>query len=217
MPEWLARLSGDADDLRLLSEHLLSNDPSVKEEEDAYWLRYSVFDSLTEPTDVYESVIKLLREIRGVAMLLSGGALEVEVVSLAQENYVGPRPQYVFSKGIPSAERFGMSTTTFTQMIAIAERNPSIAKALGYYQRGDWFNLYKAWEAVREGTNGRSNGWTSDKVRNRFTNTVNNPEAIGDDARHGVRTGEPPPKPMAIEEAREYVGRLIRTWIKEEA
>jgi hypothetical protein len=108
-----------------------------------------------------------------------------------------------------------MSTATFLRMIAVAERNPGIATALNFYQRGDWFNLYKAWETVRDGTNGRSNRWTSEKERSRFTNTVNNPEAIGDEARHGVKTGDLPSKPMSIDEAWQFVGRLCRTWIRE--
>jgi hypothetical protein len=150
----------------------------VKEEEDGYWLRYSGFDSLTEPTNVYELAIRLLGEIRGVAKLLGGGVLEVKVVGLAQENDAGPRPQYAFLEGIPSDERFGMDAATFTGMIAVAERNPGIVRRSAITKGG----LVQSIQGVgdcRDGTNGRSNGWTSDKVRSRFTNTVNNPEAIG--------------------------------------
>jgi hypothetical protein len=211
---------GDADDLRLLSEHLQSSDPNIKEEDDGYWLRYSGFESLTEPTKVYELAIKLLDEIRGVAKLLGGGTLKVEVARLAEENRAGPRPQYGFLKGIPSDERIGMSTEQLVGIVATAERNPGIAKALTYFQRGDWFNLYKAWEAVRDGVGGEKalldeKRWTDKKTKNRFTQTVNNPNVIGDEARHGVWKDQPPSKPMTIDEAQEFVGRLIRAWVRE--
>ena len=220
MTEWLARLAGDADDLRVLSEHLQSSDPNVKEEVDGYWLRYTGFETLTEPTEVYELAIRRLDEIRGVAKLLGGGILKVEVVGLAQENLAGPRPQYVFFEGIPSDERFGMSTDQLVSMVATAERHPGIAKALTYYQRGDWFNLYKAWETVRDGVGGErtllyQKRWTTKNTKDRFTSTVNNPELIGDEARHGVWKGQPQPKPMSIDEAQEFVSHLIRAWIRE--
>lgn len=215
-PEWLVRLEGDDGDLRVLAEHLATADPNVKIEDDGCWLRYSRFDSLTDPIEVYESAFKLLGEIRGVAQLLGNDAFKVKVAGLAREDAEGLRHQYVLAGGVPSDGRFGMPTDAFISMIAVAEKNPDIADALSFYQRGTWFDLFKAWEKVRDGTDGRSNAWTTRNERSRFTNTVNNPEVIGDHARHGVPTGDPPPNPMSVEEARGFVGRLIKTWIDEE-
>jgi hypothetical protein len=176
VPEWLVRLDGDPDDLRLLVQQLSSTDPSVREDEEGYRLRYTGFDSLTEATGVYELARMRLGEISGVAKLLGGGTLKVEVVGLAQENKAGPRSQYAFQEGVESEARFGMSTTAFLGWLAVAERNPSIARALDFYQRGDWFNLYKAWEAVAQGVGGEhvilnQKRWTTKKHKDRFTNS----------------------------------------------
>jgi len=111
-------------------------------------------------------------------------------------------------------------TTSTVGMIAIAERNPRIAKALTYYQRGDWFNLYKAWETIRDGVGGEKvllheKRWTTKKFKDRFTQTVNNSELIGDEARHGVWREQQPSAPMSMDEAQEFVIGLIRSWIRE--
>ena len=73
-------------------------------------------------------------------------------------------------------------------MAILAERNPRLADALRYFARGDWVNLYKAWEVVRDAAGAVhaiiANGWADRTEQGRFTGTAQSKDQLGDDARH---------------------------------
>ncbi|MEM7533079.1 MAG: hypothetical protein AAF639_12940 [Chloroflexota bacterium] len=67
-------------------------------------------------------------------------------------------------------------------------------------------NAYKIFELIRHDIKKNMNKRISlimpDDEKNRFTRSVNNPQVVGDEARHGVFNHEPPPNPMSLDEIR---------------
>ena len=80
-----------------------------------------------------------------------------------------------------------------------------------------WFNLWKSYENVRDGNGGEKglvvNGWTTDSEVERFRRTANTRSAVGDAARHAKLGVPPPPNPIALEEADDYVRGLLLRWV----
>lgn len=90
--------------------------------------------------------------------------------------------------------------------------------------RGNWLSLYKAYEVVEEDIGGKKNearrkieenGWATRTEQTRFRRTANGYDVIGDEARHGVQTEEPPRNPMTYNEARHFVRSLVRRWLND--
>jgi hypothetical protein len=90
-------------------------------------------------------------------------------------------------------------------------RMPSASK------RGDWFNLYKAWEIVCDAADGShaivGNGWAAERDRRRFTGTAQSRTELGDEARHASERYKAPKDPMTLNEARAFVRSVIRAWV----
>lgn len=57
----------------------------------------------------------------------------------------------------------------------------------------------------------------SDKQLTRFERSINHPHVFGEQARHIVPKVEPPPKPMSLEEARDFIRGLADRWMDRKA
>lgn len=231
MPEWLVELKGDQGDLAMLAGHLRSADPSIKEENDGrYWLRFSGLNSLNDPREVREEADRLVGIISGAAKHL-GDLQPIEVNAIALDSGTGPPHQFVQLSPLTAtlSARFPMSTDRLIRLIDLAEKDAELAEALYFLQKDNWFNLYKAWEVARdaagairrgasEGTRQDiiDSGWANETEQWRFRATAQCRKVLGDEARHaGKRAYDGPGKPMSIDEAREFMGRLIDAWIRE--
>jgi hypothetical protein len=51
----------------------------------------------------------------------------------------------------------------------------------------------------------------------RFYRSINHPDVFGEQARHIVPKGDPPPKPMNLDEAREFTRALAAGWLENKA
>jgi hypothetical protein len=79
-----------------------------------------------------------------------------------------------------------------------------------------WDTLYKLKEKIEAAvglTQIVQRGWATESELRRFGHTANSYAVLGDSARHGVQTSQPPPSPMTCEEAQQLVERLIRSWL----
>lgn len=80
-----------------------------------------------------------------------------------------------------------------------------------------WFNLWKSYEAIRDANHGASGlvatGWTTKADVERFRGTANTYAAVGDAARHARLGVAPPPNPMSLEEAEDYVRGMLARWV----
>ena len=57
-------------------------------------------------------------------------------------------------------------------------------------------------------------GWARYSELKRFKHTANDPNVIGDAARHGTPQGESPRKPMSFDEAKALISGIIQIWMK---
>jgi hypothetical protein len=99
----------------------------------------------------------------------------------------------------------------------LADRDDRVADALRFFERGDWINLYKAWEVVSDAAGGPyavvSNGWADEAERRRFTGTAQSRDELGDEARHASEKYRAPKNPMTLGEAQGFVRSVIRAWV----
>jgi hypothetical protein len=95
--------------------------------------------------------------------------------------------------------------------------------ALYFLQRADasWAELYKVGEALHAAIGSDeivARGWASEAELRLFRKTANHQDAAGRDARHARKAGkDAPSSPMALEEARELIRRIVFAWLTEKA
>lgn len=236
MREWSIRLTGHAFDLEELSDHFHSPERNVtKDEDDHYYLSSTDFDSMADDQAVHERALELVELMNRAAKFRAGEsfrAVEFDGVSCVDEE--GNRHRIVYSSAKmegrsrisarPTVIRAGTSTNTLSppseaeSMATIAERDDRVADALRYFAKGDYPNLYKAWEVVGEAVNSEHNiikkGWATKKTKDRFTRTAQSRKVLGDEARHAIDKQDPPKNPMPLDEARAFVKSVMEAWTK---
>lgn len=94
--------------------------------------------------------------------------------------------------------------------------NQNLYKVMQLINRPDyktWVTLYKIFEIIDNDSKPQKLGWITEKKKNLFKQTANNPKASGLDARHGFQKTDPPKTPMELGEAIELIDNLINLWI----
>ena len=99
-----------------------------------------------------------------------------------------------------------------------ADQDQDFSEALFFFgaDGNPWSNLYKVVEIVDEVVTKNvavANGWCPDSQWRRFKHTANHQEAIGRFSRHARMNSEPPADPMSLDEARQFVLKLLRSWL----
>lgn len=236
MPEWSVRLKGHAFDLEELSDHFRSPERNVTKDEDGhYYLRSTHFDSMADDEAVRERALGLVELMNRAAKFHSGDGyrpVELDVVTRVDESgkrmhhitvtceiggrsRVSAKPTVIREGDSPDSPR---PPSEAESMATLAERNARVADSLRYFARGDWANLYKAWEVVGDAAGGArnivTNGWATRGTQSRFTQTAQSRKALGDEARHAIDKQDPPKNPMTLDEARAFVKSVMEAWAK---
>lgn len=138
----------------------------------------------------------------------------------ASDVWVFPEPIRVRAQVLPPTVSVGGAVPEpfEANLLRLEASNEHLRLALHFLNADvSWFNLWKSFENVRDGNGGEKglvvNGWTTDEEVERFRKTANTRSAVGDAARHAKLGVPPPPNPMALEEADEYVRGLLRRWV----
>jgi hypothetical protein len=212
-----------------------------KDEDGYYYLRSSAFDQMTNSDAVRERALELLGYMNGSVKLRSGGsyrAVGFDVVTQIDES--GNRHHHItLSSTIEARSRVTAKLTVgdhdvtedasqppseVAALANLADQNEKIADALRFYERGDWINLYKAWEVVCDAAGGShevvNKGWAAERDRSRFTGTAQSRTELGDEARHAGDEArhasdkyQAPKDPMTLDEARSFVKSVILAWV----
>src|SRR5699024_4338714 len=103
--------------------------------------------------------------------------------------------------------------------VELGINDEAVAKVLRLLTNSlDWVGLYRIYEVIESDIGGLdalvSTGWATKARVKLFKHTSNSPGAIGDDARHGKESSQPPSQPMHLHEARNLVESLINPWLK---
>src|SRR5215207_384858 len=236
MPEWWVRLKGHAFDLEELSDQFRSPERNVTKDEDGhYYMRSTDFNSVADDQAVRERALELVELMNRAAKFHAGdGYRPVELDVVIQTDEEGNRRQYVtVTDSIEARSRVSANLTVIREgespdtprlpseaesMAILAEQNPRLADALRYFARGDWVNLYKAWEVVGDAAGGAraiiANGWADRTEQGRFTGTAQSKDELCDDARRASEKYKVPKNPMTLDEARAFVKSVIEAWAK---
>ena len=213
MSEWRVRLRGNKSDLVQLATLFRSPNLTVVLEGDNYYLTSADFKSLKDARSVLSRGRELAREATGAAAMELG--LELQPVQLAGVTRVEEgRPQTQFL--LPSSIVDRGKGPPLASALASGEPwvDAAVRKACRFFGSGEnWFNFYKAYEAIEEGVGGMNailqKGWaTKNQIRN-FKHTANSEAAIGDEARHGRERSTPPPHPMSLQDAKSFIRGLF--------
>ena len=233
MPKWLVRLKGERFDLEDLSKLLRSPEVKVVEENGSFYLWSSEFSSLTSAEEIHERGRALIKLINGVAKLNRDNFLEVSEDSITRVEDDGKRHQYVFIEGaitacakvsaqatVITADGSGKATTqpsALESLLEVAQKHNVVADALSFYRDDTWISLYKAYEIIRDDVGGKhriiKNDWSVDSDINRFTQTAQSRDALGDSARHASEKYKPPAQPMTFSEAKALIKTILLRWV----
>jgi hypothetical protein len=207
-----------------------------KEDDGYYYLRSLNFDSLTDDNAVCECALELLEHMNGAAKFYSGESYRtVEFDGINQIDDKGKRHHFVYLSGttegrskVPASfmvtregdvAKPSQTPNEAESLVDLAEQDERVANTLRFFQKGDWINLYKAWEIVARYVAGGAhdvvkNGWATRDDQNRFTGTAQSRRELGDEARYASEDYKPPKKPMTLDEAWTFVNSVIEAWVQ---
>jgi acetyltransferase-like isoleucine patch superfamily enzyme len=79
----------------------------------------------------------------------------------------------------------------------------------------DWVNLYRVLEMLKGAKiDVVKNEWISQKDYKNFTHTANSPKVLGEEARHGYQSSDPPKDPMPLAMAQHLISVIIWNYIR---
>jgi hypothetical protein len=206
------------------------SDHRVDAEDGMCWLRSTAFDGLVGDPDATRNKAEgLLALINGAAKLRFAGFQPVELGTCV--DWVPPdggarrrlRDTVIVhvrsNRRATEEDRKDGVGDDIERWVTLGRHDEKVADVLrvwGSRHAGDWSTLFKLKEKIDAAVGGSlvERGWATKRELERFNRTANSHRILGDAARHGVQTSEPPAKPMTIEQARQLIDRLIRRWFE---
>lgn len=235
---WSVVLKGDSDDLSALAKSFCETELAISSVGDRYELTSSKFESLGDAIAIRDLARELVDLVNGGSRLQLGMTTMIQVGPVYWRGENGELSATAFVEPLECHVRVGNRSFISTDIegnvtehhpgdpikkwIECAKKDSAVADALEFLSLGtDWYNLYKLLEIVQQDLGGAKNaqcvlsakGWATKSEVNRFTNSVNNRNAIGREARHAGTANEPPRKPMTHTEASRLVKTILRKWL----
>jgi hypothetical protein len=212
-----------------LSKSLNSPELCVIKEENQYYLKSTSFNQLNNADEVRSKAEEILSLINGASRSILGTRKPILLDSVIKITDDGKKQKNFFE----SVEVTVRSTFTaivdgaevhqaepIPDWIKIAQSNENVAKVLRLLSKGDydWVNLYRIFEVIEGDVGGISQiiqeAWATEPAIKRFKHTANSVGAIGDDARHGKETTQPPKNPMTISETKSLIETILHNWLR---
>lgn len=232
--KWEVQLNGDAHDLRELAKSLTSDELCIIERDGQFFLETIRFSDLTTPKEVTAVASDILPILTGAARLSLGGRTPLQIANITKVRMDGSRhisinlPDTIHVRGTVGLEitRSDGSVEVVNpadkvpDWVNVALKNDNVAKALRLLgsDEHDWVSLYRLYEVIEADVGGidiiASEGWATKKAIKRFKHTANSPGAIGDSARHGKESSDPPADPMDLGEAVPLVEVILHNWLR---
>lgn len=229
MPNWRVSLTGDSWHLKALA----ALDVGVTEEGGAFVLRHPELDVLTDARAVHARAVELVDPLNGLGWCADSDFKPVEVgavigddgnhtilIFAAEMLTVGQRAEVQVTdlatgQPIPSPP----PPTFYAKAMASALPDEAVRRALHFVVPPVTAGkLWKAFEVIRDEVSEDEivkRQWAMRNEIRRFRHTVNSPDALGDDARHGVEPSPQPPRnPMSLTECQEFGKRLLTRWLE---
>jgi hypothetical protein len=232
--KWEVQISGDAQDLKELSNSLRDSDLRIFERNGQHFLESSRFDVLATSKEVSSLASDVLSVLTGAVHLSLGGRTPLLLANVTIVYPDGHRQMFITASEICYARDSAHVEITRSDgtvevlnpadevpgWVRLGLADPKVAKALRMLgtQEHDWVSLYRIYEVIEEDVGKIDNivryGWATNTSIKRFKHTANSPSAIGDASRHGKEPTSPPSDPMALSEARALVQVLLHNWLR---
>jgi len=232
--KWKVRLSGDEAGLETLSESF-SDDPEIFEEDGNYFLWSSRFQDLEDAKEVRKTAKDIATTIRNLGEQDSLRTEELQAshvhrikedgtehVSVRLETATlgvraGPvRITTIDEDGNKEVHRPADRTYDLTQVALNDDKALELTRLLD--NGDDWVNLYRIYEFIQANIEDEENivekGWWSSTEKDRFKQTANSRDAIGDNARHGQERIPAPNNPMSHSDAKSLIDTLVYNWLE---
>lgn len=235
---WMVRLEGHPFDLDYLAGQMNQGDDRVERDGEDYVLWAAGFNALTDAEAVLKRAEEIIARANGAAKMLSGSFHTVRVDLVTRVHGDGRRQRFMFASGGATVRARASAVchvtggvvdntpappTDLERWTALAERNSRVQDVLRLVETQglDWVNLYRIYEIVREDVGGRfagklqiiNNGWATRDEIELFVKTSCNPDAVGDEARHGVATEDAPADPMPLSQAENLIRHIVYQWV----
>jgi len=237
LAEWRVHVQGDQLHLETLRETLANYDPSIIREGNDYYLISKEWNQLDDARTIHNRAEEFVRLVenahylhsRDIAPLTIGAVVRIDddgrqhhvLIAAHGTLNVNLQPVRLRATGTTTAPDKELSQETaehqLIRFLRAAQKKSDVRDAQRFYRKGDWNGLYKAYELVRDDVNGEkqilSRKWILRTELKRFTQMAQSRAGLGDDARHASKKYTRPAKPMSLLEAKEIIGKLLRSWI----
>jgi hypothetical protein len=229
MAKWLVELSGDNCDLEDLYFHFEEPEGLVIKEADQYFLVSRLFENLDSASEVERVAQQEIVLLSLAVRLYEPDFRNVQLGCVVHEDENGKRLRHVAIKAhinfrikdrviICSGSPPEPQISPPARLFKLIQKDDDVAKVtrlLGT-EKIRWTDLYSAFEVIESDVGNRmyEEGWISRNQKKRFTRTVNDPNIIGDEARHGVSKIDEIDNPMDFNEACQSIRNLAQAWIR---
>lgn len=221
---WLVKLFGHPADLEHMRAQFPEGDVYLMCDADGTYLVCKPFDTMPTAADVYQLARETLDTLRSIASL-ENATPDVSIDSVLQCNPNGSRLSTVFAEvtgvlararltatGVVVGKASAPSGPTLSQQLLAASANPAAGELLKLWSAPgrSWPRLRRIVEEIEHyiGTAPHEVGLCTKTDQARFERSCNSPEVAGVDAAHRAKF-QPPSRPMSLDEATTFVGRLI--------
>ena len=228
---WEIRVTGEEVDLRMLAEVLEGPDISLTVRDSEYFLTSDALTNLADPHAVREKAREVLGSMAALAMLYVGATKPIAVDQVFRVDgdgtrtlFLMPDPAIVSLRALPPTlvisdpdgkiVRRDRPADPVAAALRKALQDEVVGMVLRMRKTPGWFELYKILEAISKDVGNVGPIAASEAEMKRFKRTANSMQALGDAARHGRKDKQPPPNPMPLDEARAFIDRIIKSWLK---
>ena len=230
MSRWMVQLVGDDSDLSVLQRLFPKGEHRVEKEGDAYYLLSDTFASSDDHERTRGIAIELVALMNGAAIVWDRDQREVKAGTVCLDDNGGRK---AFLQGTCEVRSRFMATLTMTKadgtevqpdpssaegFVLLAHHDKKVSKALQFFTpEHNWHTLYHVYEIIVADFKMQISkierlGLASEGECGRFNRTANWYETHG--GRHVVRKGREPDKLMSLDEAHEFVRRLLGRWLE---
>jgi hypothetical protein len=230
MPRWLFQLEGGSFDLEDLASLFPDGPICVVQEQSAFYLAGSAFDPTRPVEATHPQAVSALDELTAVATLLQPAFRRPSIGPIHLEQDDGTRRGFHIGAGTvmirarlagnASVDPITMEParprpTRGQELLLAAKRAPRLYTALllGLGVNTSWPRLFRISEEIELALQMTADaaGLCSSSERDRFRRTANTAEVAGPDARHAEGRFTPPPNPMTLAEAQDFVRALLQS------
>lgn len=232
---WKVRITGDSHDLHELQQSFAGSSISIESGRNhEHYLLADSFQECTNENEVKKAASKLIALIGGASRLALGGNIPITQSETVKVNANGSESIFMdYQDTAHARDAFHISAIDgegnvieeikpaddVPTWVSLGMDDEAVAKALRLLAEPlDWVALYRIYEVIESDMGGLdalvSRGWATKARVKLFKHTSNSPGAVGDNARHGKESSQPPSQPMRLHEARNLVESLINLWLK---